>query len=168
MPHTAAPSAMTLVAPTRFMIDYAMMLVHDIDESRWSDRCGSTINHPAFVLGHTAYYAGVCMQMLGSDIELTDTDEARYRHGVECTDDAGSYPDKATSIATFTERLTAAADFMESLDESAFSASSSETFFADRFPTMGGVATFMFIGHIMFHMGQISAWRRVAGMGPAS
>ena len=24
------------------------------------------------------------------------------------------------------------------------------------------------IGHITFHLGQISAWRRVAGMGPAS
>jgi hypothetical protein len=33
---------------------------------------------------------------------------------------------------------------------------------------MGGVAAFMMIGHIQFHLGQISAWRRVAGMGSAS
>ena len=168
MNDTTAPTAMTLVAPTRFLIDYAAMLTGDIDEAKWADRCGSTINHPAFVLGHTAYYAGVCMQMLGSDIELRDEDEALYKHGVECTDDASSYPDKASSITAFNERITAAADFMESLDESAFAASSSETFFADRFPTMGGVASFMFIGHIMFHLGQVSAWRRVSGMGPAS
>ena len=168
MPDTTAPSAMTLVAPTRFLIDFAGMLVNDIDESKWADRCGTTINHPAFVLGHTAYYAGVCMQLLGSDIELADEDEARYKHGVECTDDAGVYPNKADSIAAFNERITAAADYMASLDESTFAASSAETFFADRFPTLGGVATFMFIGHIPFHLGQLSAWRRVAGMGAAS
>ena len=50
-------------------------------------------------------------------------------------------------------------------DESAFEASSEGTHFESRFPTMGAVVAFMLIGHVPFHLGQISAWRRVAGMG---
>ncbi|MBC24172.1 MAG: hypothetical protein CMJ32_09695 [Phycisphaerae bacterium] len=159
---------MTLVAPTRFLIDFAANLIDDIDESKWADRCGTTINHPAFILGHTAYYAGVCMQILGSDIELSEQDASLYQHGAECADEPTWYPGKAESIAAFNERINAAADFMESLDESVFATSSEETFFSDRFPTLGGVAAFMFMAHIPFHLGQLSAWRRVAGMGAAS
>jgi hypothetical protein len=29
----------------------------DVDEAHFANRFGTTINHPAFVLGHTAYYA---------------------------------------------------------------------------------------------------------------
>jgi len=168
MTSTASPTAIAIAAPTRFLISFADMLVNDIDEAKWADRCGTTINHPAFVLGHTAYYAGVCMQMLGGDIELTEKDGSLYKHGNECADEASWYPNKADSIAAFNDRINTVADFIESLDESAFNASSEDTFFADRFPTMGGVAAFMMIGHIPFHLGQISAWRRVAGMGSAS
>ncbi len=168
MTSTASSTAMAIAAPTRFLISFADMLMNDIDESKWADRCGTTINHPAFVLGHTAYYAGFCMQMLGGEIELDDNDAALYEHGKECSDDSSLYPNKADSIAAFNERIETVAEFLESLDESAFMASSEGTFFADRFPTMGGVAAFMMIGHIPFHLGQISAWRSVAGMGSAS
>lgn len=168
MTSTASPTATALAAPTRWMTAYADMLVDDIDESRWADRCGTTINHPAFILGHTAYYAGVCMQMLGGDIELSDEEEALYAHGKECADDASLYPSKATTITAFNERISTVADFLESVDDSTFHASSEDTWFAEKFPTMGGGAAFMMIGHIMFHLGQLSAWRRVAGMGPAS
>ncbi len=131
MTSTASSTATALVAPTRFLISFADMLVSDIDESKWADRCGTTINHPAFVLGHTAYYAGVCMQMLGGDIELTEKDGSLYKHGNECADEASWYPNKADSIAAFNDRINTVADFLESLDESAFNASSEDTFFAE-------------------------------------
>ena len=35
------------------------------------------------------------------------------------------------------------------------------------FPTIGSVQAFYCGGHIMMHMGQMSAWRRMEGMGPA-
>lgn len=168
MTTTTCATATSIAGPARFMIPFADMLVKDIDENKWADRCGTTINHPAFVLGHLAYYAGVCMQWLGGEIELTEEDADLYKHGIECCDEPSKYPSKADSIAAYNERINTVVDYIETLDESAFTISSENTPFADLFPTMGGIAAFMLIGHIPFHLGQISAWRRVAGMGSAS
>lgn len=158
----------TIVGPARFMTHLAGMLVNDIEPERFADGLGTSINHPAFVLGHLSYYAGVAMQMLGGDIELSESDTALYEHGAECRSDASLYPAKDEAIAAFNERIETVADFIESCDDSVFARSSEDTPFAERFPTMGAVAAFMLIGHVPFHLGQISAWRRVAGMGSAS
>lgn len=167
MTSTTSCTNSAISAPARFMTNMAAMLVTDIDATKFADRCGTTINHPAFVLGHLSYYIGFCMQMLGGDIELTEEEKALYEHGAECQDDASLYPSKDEAIATFNDRVNTVADFIDSCDDSVLSASAKDTFFADKFPTLGGVAAFMLIGHPTFHLGQISAWRRVAGMGAA-
>jgi hypothetical protein len=165
---TKTHTATAIAGPTRFMITLAELLTSDIDAEVFADRQGTTINHPAFVLGHCGYYLGVCMQLLGSDIELSDDEKTLYEHGAECVDDASRYPNKDAAIARFNERVVMAADFIESCNDTALAQSSAETPFAERFPTMGGVAAFMMVGHVPFHLGQISAWRRIAGMGSAT
>jgi hypothetical protein len=35
------------------------------------------------------------------------------------------------------------------------------------FPTLGSVQTFYCGGHMMMHLGQMSAWRRMQGLGSA-
>ncbi len=165
---TQTSTGTAIAGPTRFMPHWASMLVNDINANQFADSLGTTINHPAFVLGHVAYYAGVAMQILGGDIELSDHDATLYQHGAPCSTDASIYPEKDAAIAAFNERLETVATFIESCDESVFARSSKDTPFAQRFSTLGGVATFMLIGHISFHLGQISAWRRVAGMEPAN
>jgi hypothetical protein len=37
----------------------------------------------------------------------------------------------------------------------------------ERFPTLGSVHAFYCGGHIMMHLGQMSAWRRMMGLGSA-
>ena len=164
---TQTSTVAAIAGPTRFMTRLAGMLVNDIDASQFADRLGTTINHPAFVLGHCAYYAGTYMRLIGGEIELSENEKILYEMGVECQDDASLYPAKDDAIATFNDRINTVADFIESCDESVLARSSEGAWFADHFPTMGGGAVFMLIGHITYHLGQISAWRRVAGMGEA-
>ncbi|MBG80474.1 MAG: hypothetical protein CMJ39_07185 [Phycisphaerae bacterium] len=168
MSTTASTSATSITGACRFSLNLTMMLVKDIDPEKFADRCGTTINHPAFILGHLAYYMGVCMQLMGGEIELSDSDTERYQHGVECHDNPSLYPDKDEAIAQFTQRLNTVCDFLDSCDDAVFAKSSAGTFFEERMPTMGAIATFMMVGHVNLHLGQVSAWRRVAGMGPAS
>jgi hypothetical protein len=167
MSTTTTFSRDTITGPTRFMIGFTDMFVNDIDEAKFADRLGTSINHPAFVLGHCTYYAGVCMQMLGGEIELGEEEATLYEMGVDCSDDATLYPSKADSIAAFNERINTVLDFLETCEEDVFARSSEGTWFENYFPTYGGGAAFMLVGHIPFHLGQISAWRRVAGMGLA-
>ena len=168
MPVTPCTTASIISGPARFVIPFADSLIRDIDAGIFADRFGTTINHPAFVLGHLAYYAGVCVQLLGGEIDLLDADRDLYQHGVECREGSGIYPAKDDLVAFFNQRVHVAADFIDSCDEAVFAKSSEETPFADRLPNMGSIASFMLEGHMTFHLGQISAWRRVAGLGPTS
>jgi len=158
------PLAATIAAPTRFMPALAHMLCDDIDASQFADRVGTSINHPAFVLGHCAYYAGVCIQMLGGDISFDEDEAERYQMGAECQDDATLYPSKDDALALFESRCACAADFIESCDPSILEQSAAGLPFEDRFTQKSQVAAFMLMGHSAFHLGQISAWRRAAGM----
>lgn len=163
--HTAAS---TLAEPTRFVPTLAQMLVGNIPADRFADRLGTTINHPAFVLGHCGYYAGICITMLGGTVEFGQDEAALFDENAECLDDAKCYPPKDECIAQFTARCNLAADYLASCDPEILAGSADGTPFEGRFTTLGGVAAFMLMGHPCFHLGQISAWRRVAGMGSAT
>ena len=158
----------TIAIQARFMPNFAHLLCDDIVEDQFANRFGSTINHPAFVLGHISYYAGICVEMLGGKIEFESDEAALFQMKVECTDDADSYPDKTTLLARFKERCETSAAFIESCGDEVLEQSAKDTPFAGRFETLGQVASFMLMGHPSFHLGQISAWRRVAGMGSAT
>jgi len=58
----------------------------------------------------------------------------------------------------------------------AIQATSDETFqqpnplgggMTERFPTLGSMHNFYIGGHVMLHIGQMSAWRRMQGLGSA-
>ena len=153
-----------VAAPARFITDFAKMLCADIDANQFADRLGTTINHPAFILGHVAYYAGVCVNLLGGDCDIEDAEAPLYEHGAECVDDATRYLHKDAAIAHFEYRMQMAATFVSECSPDVLSASSEGTPFAGRVDTLEEIAAFMLVGHPMFHLGQISAWRRVAGM----
>ena len=156
--------ASTISGPAMFTEKLMHMICDDIDESKFADRFGTTINHPAFVLGHLAYYFGVCIQLLGGEVVFEEHEDSVYSHGVDCIEDASTYLDKAGSITRYKTRLEEALAFIASCDAEVFNCSTDGTPFKGRMETLGQVAAFMLSGHPAFHIGQLSAWRRVAGM----
>lgn len=168
MPTETFTAATNIASPARFISNFMHMLCDDIPPSKFADRCGTTINHPAFVLGHCAYYAGVCIEMLGGNVDFQEGEATLYEHGAECQDDASCYPDKDACMAHFEARCELAATFIESCEESVLSRSSDGTPFEGRLASLGAIAAFMLNGHPCFHLGQVSSWRRVAGMGSAT
>ena len=157
----------TIAKQTRFMPNLAHLLCDDIAEDKFANRFDTTINHPAFVLGHISYYAGICVEILGGETVFEDGEAELFKIGVSCTDDAQNYPDKETLLARFKARCESSAAFIESCDLEVLERSAQDTPFAERFDTLGQVASFMLMGHPSFHLGQLSAWRRVAGLGSA-
>ncbi len=159
--------ARTIAITTRFMPRLAHLLCDDIAEDKFSSMCGTSINHPAFVLGHISYYAGICVELLGGTPQFEDGEAELYQIGVECNESA-PYPSKEALLKRFEDRCEFAASFIESCDEATLATSAKDTPFAERFETLGQVASFMLTSHPSFHIGQISGWRRVAGMGSAT
>ena len=107
----------TITNPTLVVAKNLMhLLCDDIDENIFADRLGTTINHPAYVLGHTAYYAGVCIEFLGGSVTFGEDEEKLYQIGAECLDDASLYPNKSHCVNHFDSRCQAASDFINSSD----------------------------------------------------
>ena len=96
---TTATHAGNFVAPTRMLADFGTMLAADIDPEKFADRCGTSINHPAFTLGHCTYYLGIAANTLGASIGCGPDEKRLYAIGVECVDTPGTYPAKDDVLA---------------------------------------------------------------------
>ena len=165
---TPSTAGTTIAGSASFTEKLMLMICSDIEESKFASQLGTTVNHPAFVLGHLAYYFGVCKQLLGGEVHFQDDEHELYAHGATCQEDASIYLDKDTAIQHYQNRLEEALSFVQSCDAEVFDRSTAGNPFEGRMDTLGQVAAFMLTGHAAFHIGQLSAWRRIAGMGPAS
>lgn len=169
---TSPLAAMILPGLTR-TLGLIEQLVADIPAERFA-RCPeghADMNHPAFVIGHLSIYPDMLLEMLGS------ADQADPRNGYQelfsptarCQDDPGGtiYPVKDELIAYITERYSALQDVLAGVRDEALLAEMPVERMRAAFPTVGVGTSFLAGPHLMFHLGQLSAWRRVEGLGPA-
>jgi hypothetical protein len=135
---------------------------------------GQTVisNHPAFIYGHLSLYPCRIVADLGMDaasIVPSDAFLQRFDHTAECVDDptGAIYPsmDEITERFFTSHRL--AIDALQSADDSLFTATNSNEAMRAKFATTGSMHGFYLGGHVMMHMGQMSAWRRMIGLGKA-
>lgn len=130
-----------------------------------------TSNHGAFIYGHLSLYSPRVVEQLGGDVSsLAPSDKfvAVFDQSVQCVDDPDGtvYP----SMDEITERLfttqeAAIAALINASDEALMAPN--ENAMSDRFTTVGSMMNFYLGGHFMIHMGQMSAWRRMMGLGAA-
>lgn len=131
------------------------------------------VNHPAFHFGHLTIYHSRILNLLGSDshkFELPASYQDLFKQGAVCLDDpkGNIYPgmEELTSgfFRGYDEILPVLADVS---DEKLLAPLSDEKMQA-RFGSVGGAVNYLLINHIRQHLGQLSAWRRCMGLGPAS
>lgn len=133
-------------------------------------------NHPAFVFGHLALYPSKMCTNIGDD---ETAERAAVPEGWEdllgpkatCLDDPdGSiYPPMEEVVEQFTRTHELAIEALKRADGNVFDRPNPHP--AERMrqmmPTVGAMATFYMASHTMLHIGQVSAWRRVEGLGSA-
>lgn len=129
-------------------------------------------NHPAFVLGHLSLYACRVVEQLGGDASsITPTERFSSLFGAEakCVDDpAGTiYPSMEEVTSAFVRNYEGALAALRSAPDSAFQEPNPHPKMVVKFPTIGSMHAFYCGGHLMMHLGQLSAWRRMQGLGAA-
>jgi hypothetical protein len=131
-------------------------------------------NHAAFVLGHLALYPAKVFTRLGRPAGSTacpETWPALFEAGAACQDDADAkiYPPLAVLTQRFFAGYEAAAKAVaETPDAALLAPNTAEGRSRETFPTLGAVVGFYLSGHVMNHLGQLSAWRRCLGLPPAA
>ena len=166
-----------IAASARLGLGYAERLLKDVTPEKFARYAGvgDTViesNHPAFVYGHLSLYAPRIIVQVGGDAakllpppNFTEL----FSKDAKCVDDPdGSiYPPMDEVTSTMLDGYRAAADALERADDEVFTTENPNEAMRGKFATTGAMHAFYVGGHFMLHMGQMSAWRRAMGLGPA-
>jgi hypothetical protein len=157
-------------------VGYAERLLKGVPADRFARfaRVGNAIvesNHPAFIYGHLSLYAPKILHQIGAPAPgVPDHFELRFSKDAKCVDDTDLdlYPAMDEIVSFFLEGHRMVAGALRSTPDEAFQrANPAEGRMKELFPTIGSVQTFYCGGHMMMHLGQMSAWRRMEGLGAA-
>jgi hypothetical protein len=156
---------------------YAERLVKQIPEEKFArfpvvNGRSLAINHPAFVLGHLALYPIQLAEMADlpkEGMEIPSSYPDLFKMGVECVDDpAGSlYPKKDELIERYLGSYDALMKVLPAINPEALNRALENPARRERFGTVGAFLVYLLLAHPQSHLGQISAWRRCVGFGPA-
>ncbi len=129
-------------------------------------------NHPAWVYGHLCLYSPRVIEDLGGDaasIQVPEEWQPLFSQSSECQDDPQGtiYPHKDQLVDQLLRGYRAAEQTLRSTPDEVFSQLNPNERMRSKFSTLGSMENFYTGGHFMIHMGQISAWRRMTGLGSA-
>jgi hypothetical protein len=137
---------------------------------------GKTINtnHGAFVYGHLSLYPKMILEILGKDSSVIAHPEKfaeLFMHGVDCRDDSEGtiYPSKDEIVSYFNTAHDEVISTIKTLDDDTLNAAfAGDEWYVEMAGTPAALCIFMLHDHYMFHLGQMSAWRRCMGLGSAT
>lgn len=128
-------------------------------------------NHPAFVYGHLSLYAPKILHQIGAPApQIPEGFELRFSKTAQCVDDPDLdlYPAMDEIVTFFHEGHRMVTGALRSTPDDVLQRPNpAEGRMKELFPTIGSVQAFYCGGHMMMHLGQVSAWRRMEGHGPA-
>lgn len=128
-------------------------------------------NHPAFIYGHLSLYAPKVLQQIGHPSPtVPEHFNLAFSKDASCRDDAEGdlYPPMDEVLGFFREGYRMVTAALRSSDDEAFQRPNpAEGRMREMFPTIGSVQAFYCGGHMMMHLGQMSGWRRMEGLGSA-
>ena len=168
----------TIADSLQLGLNYAERLLKDLPSDRFARFAapgGQTVqsNHPAFILGHLALYGPRIVEQLGGDASALAPSaqlSSSCSKDAQCQDDpAGTvYPPMTEIVDAFFRGYRPALDSLRAAaDDRLQQPNPAGGRMAELFPTLGSMQAFYVGGHLMMHLGQLSAWRRMQGLPPA-
>jgi uncharacterized damage-inducible protein DinB len=146
---------------------FAERLVADLTAEQMCQQPHGVVNHPAWSLGHLASASVGLLKALGHDASLpVGWGEAFKAGGIPSSDPSG-FPSKDELLSTLEslhDRVTTA---VKAADAATLATPHPDEGAREYFPTIGDMVVFLMTSHEMDHLGQLAAWRRAMGLGPA-
>lgn len=154
-------------------VGYSNRLLKDVPASRFARHAapGGVVvasNHPAFIYGHLSLYAPKILIQIGYPAPVIPAEfELAFSKDSVCRDDPDGdlYPPMDEVVAFFHEGYRMVIGALRSAPNEVFARPNpAEGRMRELFPTIGSVQVFYCGGHMMMHLGQMSAWRRMEGL----
>lgn len=164
----------TIADSLQLSLNYAKSLLKDVQPEsfgRFATLDGQTVesNHAAFIYGHLSLYASQVLEDVGHPPLAVPSDFAEnFSKDCKCVDDPDSkLPSMNVITEYFFESFQKVIDVLRETDDETLQQANKNTKMTRYFPTMGSMLNFYCGGHMMVHLGQMSAWRRMHGLGSA-
>jgi hypothetical protein len=144
---------------------YALALVEDLTDAQMVLRPGGNMNHPAWILGHVSIYHPVVVQLLKGEPIDDPKDNMMFGfagHGP--LDDIAKYGGKQTILTRYADGHERVAQALLAAPAEAFIRKPTLDRWAKNYPTVEFMLPDLLLHHESIHIGQISIWRRAAGL----
>lgn len=154
-------------------LGFAERLLKDVTPQqfgRFASPGGSPVvsNHGAFIYGHLSLYGPRILTQLGQAApEVPPEFLELFSKDATCQDDPDGtlYPSMQAIRDLFFAGYQAALDALRAAsDETLQQPNPMGGPMAEKFPTLGSMHNFYVGGHMMMHLGQMSAWRRMQAL----
>ena len=146
-------------------LGYARRLVADISDEQMAFQPAAHMNHAAWVLGHLACTSDMLAAMIGVKPVCPPVWTSLFDWNSEPSSDASRYPTKAVLLKALENAHSGVAVALPSVPEARWSEPTPIEEVRGFLPTLGDSFVFVMAAHENMHLGQLSAWRRVQGMG---
>jgi hypothetical protein len=158
-------SAESMVYAWDNQLRYALALLADLSEEQMVLRPGGNMNHPAWIIGHVSLYHPAAVAMLGGEAFADPKDNRPFGFaGQGPVDDVAAYGGKQTILERFTAGHEEVAQALLGATANDAKRRPSLPRWAEQYPTVEFMLPDLLIFHESMHIGQISTWRRAAGL----
>ena len=145
----------------------AVQIVDDIAEEQMAAQPSGVVNHPAWTLGHLAATSNSLAGMHGLPSTFPEEWRESFQMGGIPSGIASDYPSKAELVAQLRAQHERVAQAVAAADAEQLGRPSPNPRLRERFPTVGDFTAALMTNHEAAHIGQLAAWRRAMGLGPA-
>ena len=149
-------------------LNLASKLLEDIPDDQMCAQPHGLVNHPTWSLGHLVMAEHSTCKLIGIDTTPPEGWDELFKTGGTPSPNRDGFPSKAEllgELGKIHDQIKAA---LPDIDPSVLDAEHPNEQTRAYFPTVGAMVAFILTSHEMDHLGQIAAWRRAAGLGPAS
>ncbi len=144
---------------------YALALLGDVTDEQFISRPGGNMNHPAWILGHVSLYHPVTQKLLAGEAFDDPGDDPLFGfNGGGPIDSIEPYGSKQLMVDCFASGHESVAQAILAAPEGAFTRPPSLPRWAEMYPTVEFLLPDLLLFHEGMHIGQISIWRRSAGL----
>lgn len=147
----------------RWSIDSYQRLTADIPDERMAEQPVEGINHPAWLIGHVLPYNGVIAALLRGE-SFENPWNAPCGKSSSPTTDRSAYSGKESLIRELVAGYERAAEVITQAPREAWTSTFDHPEWGKQFDSVAPAVTFLTTTHLALHLGQLSAWRRAAGL----
>lgn len=160
-------SVQSIVYPWDNGMRYALALLDDLTDAQMLMRPGGNMNHPAWILGHVCIYHPIVPALLRGDSFDDPADNPLYGfRGRGALSDPELYGCKEAQIQRFVDGHEAVAQALLSATPEQLSRRPNLARWSEHYPTVEFMLPDLLLHHESCHIGQLSIWRRAAGLPP--